>query len=310
MVFHRLCQGVGLCQGPVLDCSSVEWSSSRQYEIIIYVLVEFASRPVRTNLNTSENSNISQWWSEFHKGKGYKNNQTHKEAFCRGCVQATVAEIYASELKAHSEGRCTVVRDESTIRKEDAQVGKPVCGRIEMMLRHLVKTCPHFENSTKCLDAERELEARTRKTKRGPVSNSTEIPRNPPLAPLQIPNAMPPPSHLPTPIASGACTPLPGLSGINTLVTFDTPISTPGPSVPPMLPLLQVDDVDMGPQAKRSNELQEQFRAELCMLLIATKLAWWAVDHPYVRATGGFHVGSPVLRFQAENSSLEKYWMT
>ncbi|KAK7678908.1 hypothetical protein QCA50_018048 [Cerrena zonata] len=180
------------------------------------------------------------------------------------------------------------------------------------MLRHLVKACPHFENSTKRQDAERELESRTRKTKRGPVSNSTEIPCNPPLAPLQIPNAMLPSSHLPTPIASGACTPLPGLSGINTLVTFDTPIFTPGPSVPPMLPLLQVDGVDMGPQAKRprldssassgegtsstpffaevaappklrwSNELQEQFRAELCMLLIATNTAWWAVDHPYV----------------------------
>ncbi|KAK7689438.1 hypothetical protein QCA50_007230 [Cerrena zonata] len=263
----------------------------------------------------SENSNSSQWWSEFHKGKGYKNNQTHKEAFCRGCVQATVAEIYTSELRAHSEGRCTVVRDESTIRKEviDAQVVKPICGRIETMLRHLVKACPHFENSTKRQDAERELESRTRKTKHGPVSNSTEILCNPPLAPLQIPNAMLPPSHLPTPIASGACTPLPGLSGINTLVTFDTPIFTPGPSVPPMLPLLQVDDVDMGPQAKRprldssassgegtsstpffaevaappklrwSNELQEQFRAELCMLLIATNTAWWAVDHPYVR---------------------------
>lgn len=202
------------------------------------------------------------------------------------------------------------------------------------MLRHLVKSCPHFGNSGKRQEAERELKIRTKRTKHNTASNTTNGAQSTPLAPLQIPNGMmPPSSSLLTPIAPGMLTPLPGLSsfgpvsGSNTLFTFDMPATTPGPSIQPALPLLQVDDTDTtanGPQNKRprldlssvsdgscalptpstqygttstpffaevqeppklkwSYELQEQFRSELCMLLIATNTAWWAVDHPYVR---------------------------
>ena len=117
----------------------------------------------------------------------------------------------------------------------------------------------------------------------------------------------------------------PAHSYANSLLTFETPAPALGPSIPPTLPLVRVDDCDPEPQNRDkrprltldttpqsgnnlvlpssnpttprpffaevldppklewSDELQEQFRSELCMLLVATNTAWWAVDHPYVR---------------------------
>ena len=55
------------------------------------------------------------------------------------------------------------------------------------------------------------------------------------------------------------------------------------PSSNPTTPRPFFAEVLDPPKLEWSDELQEQFRWELCMLLVATNTAWWAVDHPYVR---------------------------
>ena len=200
----------------------------------------------------------------------------------------------------------------------------PICGRIDNLLRHLVRKCPHFSDSVRREKAEQELKGRVEKSKKGGATQITQ-----PLAPLQIPN-IPYPSGISFQTGPAILTPLsvppgPVSSHIHssTLLTFETPAPTPGSSTLPTLPSVQVDDCDPGSQNKRprltlditpgngynlalpssnpttprpffaevldppklkwSDVLQEQFRSELCMLLVATNTAWWAVDHPYVR---------------------------
>lgn len=39
----------------------------------------------------------------------------------------------------------------------------------------------------------------------------------------------------------------------------------------------------MTPPPQWTQDLQEQFAADLCHLLIVCNVAWWAVDHPFLR---------------------------
>lgn len=69
--------------------------------------------------NRRRTNTASPWWSEFHKtSRHYQGNKTHFAAYCRGCVQAKVAEIYAQEVREDDAGRLAQVRAAAAIESE------------------------------------------------------------------------------------------------------------------------------------------------------------------------------------------------
>ena len=106
---------------------------------------------------------------------------------------------------------------------------------------------------------------------------------------LEVPAIIPGPSNLPitnlipaTPLGENldiSCQSKRPRLDIDVASALYTPILPSGANTPAHPFFAEVLEP---PKLKWSVELQEQFRAELCMLMIATNTAWWAVDHPYV----------------------------
>ncbi|KZT64568.1 hypothetical protein DAEQUDRAFT_678347, partial [Daedalea quercina L-15889] len=110
-------------------------------------------------------------WKYFKKGRNnYKENATHKEAWCNFCIDADVSLIHTGELDAEQQSEdARRARDEETIRECIPEFGAvytsltALCGKVDSLLAHLSKRCLHVPSEKKDW-AKRALHERLRRT--------------------------------------------------------------------------------------------------------------------------------------------------
>ena len=109
-------------------------------------------------------------WKHFKKGRNnYKQNATHKEAWCQFCTDAEVSLIRTGELDAEQRSEDSQpARDEETIRESCEYTtihafndryapilgtvfvsARSLCGKVDALLAHLSKHCPHVPSERK-----------------------------------------------------------------------------------------------------------------------------------------------------------------
>jgi hypothetical protein len=57
-------------------------------------------------------------WNEFEEGGKYKINKTHKEAWCKWCINAKAEELNQEDTLAQEKGAAVLIRTRGTLRVE------------------------------------------------------------------------------------------------------------------------------------------------------------------------------------------------
>ncbi|CDO68373.1 hypothetical protein BN946_scf184815.g20 [Trametes cinnabarina] len=264
----------------------------------------------------------SRWWAYFHESsEKYKNDATHHKAFCRRCVQYVVREMLAQEIAlAQQSATAPEPRSEEALANEVMRTERvpPVCGKIDLLLRHLLH-CEHWAEETEFLE-EVQGEYRSRHDK---AANAAAIRRVAQLAEKE--NGQ---QHSRGPLAarSTAITPSQSLSSLSSEPSFSTSTpSTFSPASPdpillqaasgaenavPIDPVLLQSELQKvahsagstsrilpatvpashpiyaevhTPGKRWTEKTQADFTADLCRLFIACNIAWSAIEDPVLR---------------------------
>ncbi|TFY64461.1 hypothetical protein EVG20_g5940 [Dentipellis fragilis] len=103
-------------------------------------------------------------WKQFKRSdKHYLSDRSHKEAWCNWCIAAQVASIRANEAEAaRAPGGVKVPRDEEAIKESLYTDSTALCGKVHILLTHLVKNCSHVPPDVKDW-AQNQYRARERK---------------------------------------------------------------------------------------------------------------------------------------------------
>lgn len=169
---------------------------------------------------------------------------------------------------------------------------KPICGKIDHLLRHIMH-CPHLASDTELVvRARKEYERRNPKKsnkENTPASSFIYTPQMATLSQATLVSSIPP-----GPSTPGQQTPMrpaisdPSLAAqfldVNMTPTVD-PFGHPAKRLRYAPPdAFEAFYGETVPVAQWSDDLQEQFSADLCRMFIACNIAWSAVENPHFRA--------------------------
>jgi len=76
-------------------------------------------------------------WNEFEEGGKYKTNKTHKEAWCKWCINAKAEELYQKDTLAREKDATVLIRTRGTLCVEAHSNISPICGKPEKLRNHI-----------------------------------------------------------------------------------------------------------------------------------------------------------------------------
>ncbi|OBZ67907.1 hypothetical protein A0H81_12375 [Grifola frondosa] len=222
--------------------------------------------------------NESHYWQYFYKGTGFKNDQSHKKAWCKACVRQAVAHIHDREIGAYSSGHLQAIRSEDDIRREVMDNGiQPISGKVDFLLKHL-KACPEVSETLRD-EVKQELLNRMNKSAERRKRKACDENTNPNGETIQAGvSALSRESSFSN-----------SVSGINSLTTLNLNSSRNTSENPYANKRQRTNGNEepfygvVLPERHWDDSTQTRFAADLCRLLVACNVAWWAVEHPYLR---------------------------
>lgn len=143
-------------------------------------------------------------------------------------------------------------------------------GKIDRLLDHLI-SCAHVSDHLR--DRARDEKAQRRRTHKQPPYNKENIP---PSAPPRVPL---------TTFSPSTGSQHPSLSVSDSMTSLTPSDSCSAYETSRKRQRAAADDgyYETASVEKWPSNIQDEFAADLCRLLVACNIAWWAVEHPYFR---------------------------